>query len=118
MHRDNTLRLHGKCLLVPLALGHLLNPVVVEDDHLQDVRSHQLEGDEVRDLDLVSNGEGGPTLIKGEPDVDRPDRDPLDAAGVHPKYEFRWDGDQVLGEVKGHRQAFQLGCKDDLAEVT
>lgn len=56
-----------------------------------------LKGDEVPDLDMVRNGEGGQTFIKGESVVDRPDRDPPDAAGARPQHELRWDNGQVLG---------------------
>lgn len=73
-----------------------------------------LKGEEVPDLAMVRNREGSSTFIKGEPVVNRPDRDPLDAVGACPRHEFWWDNGQVLGEVTG-RQPLQLGCKDDLA---
>ena len=52
--------IHGKCHLVPLALGQHLNALSIEDDHLVGVGSHHLEGDEIPDLDMVSYNKGGP----------------------------------------------------------
>ena len=65
-----------------LALGDHLHALVVEDDHLHGVGGQQLERQHVPDLDLVNSGKGGLTLIKDNPAVDHPHRDPPCAAGV------------------------------------
>lgn len=85
-----------------LVLCHHLNAIVlVENNHLQGVGCHQLEGDEVPDLDLVSNKEEGQPLSRMSMFVHRPDLALPNVAGVRPQHEFRWDDGQVLDEVEG-----------------
>ena len=82
-----------------LALGDHLHALVVEDDHLHGVGGQQLERQHVPEHDLVNDGEGGPTLIKGDPVVDHPHRHPPYAAGVRLQLELCRDGGEVLREV-------------------
>ena len=84
------------------ALGRQFNVVVIEDDHLQGAGSQQLEDHHVSDPDIVNGGEGGPTLIKGDPTINHPDHDPPCAASVRLEPELRRDGGEVLREI--HRQ--------------
>ena len=67
---------------MPPAPGHHFNAIIIEDDDLQHVGSQQLEGHHVPDLDLMDGGEGGPTLIKGDPAVYQLHNDPPRASGV------------------------------------
>ena len=101
-----------------LAFCYHPSAVFIEDDHLELVGTQQLESEEVSDLDLVNSGKGTPTLIKGYPTVDHPDRHPQDPASVGLQLEFPRDEGEVLGEVQWYRQARQLWCKDDIAEVS
>ena len=71
-----------------LALGHHLNALGVEDDHLEDVEGHHFEGHEVPDLESITYGEGGAPIINCEPVVDHPDRDFLGATGVRHKHDL------------------------------
>lgn len=79
--------------------------------HLEGVRKHHLEGEEVTNLQLVSYGKAGPPFIKVYPTVDHPERDPLVAAGGRPLNDFRYDVGHVFTETSEINSNFSVCAK-------
>ena len=67
---------------MPPAPGHHFNAIIIEDDDLQHVGSQQLEGHHEAYLDLMDGGEGGSSLIEGDPIVKQLDSDTPEGVGV------------------------------------
>lgn len=72
-----------------LSLGHHLNTVGVEDDHLKMSGVTTLKVMRYPGLQLMSYGERAHPFIKGEPAIDHSTHDLPSADDVHHQHNFR-----------------------------